>query len=267
MLCAWAVAAGSPAGLGQPQRLGAQPQRLGVVAAAAGHQAAVEPRSGRPRRRAAAPPGSGSSASSHSLRRSCTDPACARARQSVRVGERGRRLVGRQRRPVLAAQGVHVAERLVQAPGLGVPERERGAVVIERLGGGRQLAGAVARLQVGVGRRRRLAASSRWRAISAGSPRPQRQHLGHPAVQQPPARQSRPLLDQSAQALVGEVVLGIALDDQPARLELLQCRSPPRRRSGRWSRAPSRRRTCGRSPRRRPRAPARQSRTRRRAGR
>ena len=94
--------------------------------------------------------------------------------------------------------------------------------MIQRLGGGRQVAGAVTRGQVGLGRRRRLSSQLEvacdQRRIAAAD----RQHLCHPPVQQPPAGQPRPLLDHHPQAFVGEVVLGVALDDQPARLELLQ---------------------------------------------
>ena len=130
--------------LGQAQRLAAE----------------ARARSGSPRRQATrprsactraggAPSASAScrwrSAGSHSPRRSCTVASLCSIRPSrAGVGVGGGGVVGGEGRRVVAAQRVHVADRLVQLGRIGMPERERRAVVVERLGAGGQRAGAVA---------------------------------------------------------------------------------------------------------------------------
>ena len=144
------------------------------------------------------------------------------AREPVAVGESGSGLVRRQRRAVLAAQRVDITGQLVQQRGPGVVVRERRGVVLERLGIGVEQACPLTGGHVGLGGVDR----------SAGVPvviRDQRrvsratlENLGGAAMQQPAPGEASPLEREPAELLVAEVVAVGALDDQPARAELLE---------------------------------------------
>ena len=114
---------------------------------------------------------------------------------------------------------MEVADGGVQAGGIGVAERERGAQVLERLGVGEQRAGLLGGSRVGLGCLRVAAGEPQVagdRRSGAG------QRVGRAAVEQAAACEARLLVDQSAQPLVAEVVVEAALADQPAADELLE---------------------------------------------
>ena len=155
MLCAWAAAVVVAVGLGQPQRLLAQTERPGVAARAGAHQAAVGLDPGGRARRAAAPPAGGSSAELPLARgaRAREPSLCSIAGQAARAPSEQRR----RRRP--RAPRAYSPRSVWTSPsascsraGCGMAERQRRAVVLERLGAGREAAGPVARRRVGGGR-------------------------------------------------------------------------------------------------------------------
>ena len=136
------------------------------------------------------------------------------------MGARGR--VGRERERVGAAQRLEISDRLVQRRRIGVPERDRGLEVADRLGGRREQARALAGGGV---RERRLAIVAGQLEVSRDDRRvgvtdPER--LADAPVQQAPAREADAVLGDRPQPLVAEVVGVVALDDQPARRELLE---------------------------------------------
>jgi hypothetical protein len=139
--------------------------------------------------------------------------------QLLRRAVRGRGLVAGERVGVVASQRVQVADRGVQRAGVGMPEGEGRAQVLERLGVGEQRAGVGGGAGVGLGR---LGVAAREAQVAGVRCRRPDERVGRAAVQQPAAREARLLVDERTQPLVAEVVVEAALADEPAPDELLE---------------------------------------------
>ena len=103
-----------------------------------------------------------------------------------------------------------------------MPERDRGLEVADRLGGRREQARAFARVRVRV---RRLAVVAREFEVAGDDRRigvAHREPLADPPVHEASPREADAVLGNRPQPLVAEVVGVVALDDQPARGELIE---------------------------------------------
>ena len=175
---------------------------------------------GRPRPRRRARPRSARSASAHSPRRWRTWPSRCSIGPSPAGAAVGRgRLVGRERRRVLALRA-SAGRRSRRAARPGRDRRARAQRAGARARPRWRTASARARPRAGMRRRPRRRGRRAQVARDLGGRA--RQRIGRAAVEQPPAGEARLLGGEPAQLLVREVVVVATLADQPPADQLLQ---------------------------------------------